>query len=91
MPIVDVNGLGEQLLASQDQLLNALPGDVQIQAGKVAETVKELAKSLPSFDSLLSPGQHYGLDLTVPKTIEIVPPRMITGTVNSVLSQLGNR
>ena len=73
MPIVDVNGL----LESQDQLLNALP-----------ETVKELAKTLPSFDSLLSPGQHYGLDLTIPRRIEIVPPRMITGTLNSIFSNL---
>lgn len=71
VPIVDVGNLGEQLAASQDQLLNALP-----------ETVRELAKTLPSFDTLLSPGQHYGLDLNIPKKIEIVPPRMITATFN---------
>ena len=76
VPIVDVGTLEQQLLASQDQLLNALP-----------ETVRELAKTLPSFDSLLKPGQHYGLDLTIPRRIEIVPPRMITGFVNFLQSR----
>ena len=86
---MDVSGLGESLLASQDQLLNALPGDVQIQAERVAATVKELAKTLPSFESLLNPGQHYGLDLAIPSKIQIVPPRMISGTINTMMSSLG--
>lgn len=69
VPVVDVDDLSSQLAQGQSQLFEALPRGMQ--AG-VQDTMRAV-------DTLLPRGQHFGLDLTIPKQIEIRPPRAFPG------------
>jgi hypothetical protein len=86
VPIVNVDDLGSKLLETQTQIFDSLPYGVQDGATLAANKAWEQLKNLPSFDSLLAPGEHYGLDLTIPKKIEIRPPRMVPALIQSLQS-----
>lgn len=76
MPIVNVDDLSNKLLEGQTQLFDSLPAPLQDQAARAGTAARLGLSKLPSLDSLLSPGQHYGVDLTIPSKIEIRSPRM---------------
>lgn len=86
VPIVNVDDLSSKLLETQTQIFDSLPYGVQDGATQAANKAWEQLKNLPSFDSLLAPGQHYGLDLTIPKKIAIRPPRMVPALIQSLFS-----
>lgn len=82
VPIVDVDDLGDKLLETQTKLFDALPQGVQDQASSAAAGVRESFRNLPTLESLLSPGQHYGLELSIPKKIEIRSPRLFPASLS---------
>lgn len=83
VPIVNVDDLGSKLLETQTQVFDSLPQPLQEQAVQAASAARQGFSKLPSLNSLLSPGEHYGLDLTIPKKIEIVSPRMAPASLFS--------
>ena len=92
--MVDVDELSGQLQDVQNQLFDALPSGVQTQAALAAKAARDTFKSaLPTLDSLLQPGQHFGLDLTIPKQIEIRSSRMVPASffLRALGGFLGNK
>jgi protein Mpv17 len=88
VPIVDVDDIGSQLRETQSQLFDALPKEVQSQASQAAlQAAKAAQDTLRAVDTLLPRGQHFGLDLTIPKTIEIRPTRAMPGFLGSLLGK----
>lgn len=85
VPIVNVDDLGSKLLETQNQVFQSLPQPLQDQAVQATFAARKGFSNLPSLSSLLSPGEHYGLDLTIPKKIEIVSPRMAPASIFSQL------
>ena len=93
VPIVDVDDLGNKLLETQNTLFDALPQGVQDQASQAAAAARQSLRNLPSLESLLSPGQHYGLELSIPKRIEIRSPRLLPASLSlqGLFSFLGDK
>ena len=76
VPVVDVEEMSSQLAQGQSQLYQALPKGMQ-------DAVQDAAQgTMRAVDTLLPRGQHFGLDLTIPKQIEIRPTRAFTGDLS---------
>lgn len=67
-------------MEARTQIFDALPPGMQTGASQAAKAARNTLRVLPDIDALL-PGRHFGLDLTIPKTIEIMPTRVVAGAV----------
>ena len=87
-PTLDLEELGGLMDQTQTQFLDGLPPQASEAARSFAGATRDTFQKLPGIDQLLPRGQHYGMELSVPRKFELHPTRMVPATLFSSLGSL---
>jgi protein Mpv17 len=87
-PVLDLDELGGLMDQTQSQFLDGLPPQAGEAARSFAGATRDTFRGLPGIDPFRPQGQHFGIELSVPRKFELHPTRMVPATLLNDLGAL---